>query len=304
MTGDNVRSWCNPGHRGHARATIALLCITLALLGACSALRLGYNQADKLAYFWLNRFVDFDDAQAQKVREGIAAWFAWHRRTQLADYVELLGRAEAELGADTTAERSCSWWPAVRSRIDRAADQAVPVIASIAATLKPVQLQNIEKRYEKTNREYRDDFMQTDPVLRSAEAAKRLIDHYESIYGNLEQFQKERLERMSDDSPYDSTLAFEERRRRQQEALRVLRRVAQEQPGDAAAQALIRDWLQRFDKPPSEAYRLYADKLIKHNCRVFADLHNRTSSAQRQFAKERLRAWATDLRVLAAERID
>src|SRR5580765_4822032 len=43
----------------------------LALLGACSALRIGYGAAPDLVYWWLDGYVDFDDTQTPRVREAI-----------------------------------------------------------------------------------------------------------------------------------------------------------------------------------------------------------------------------------------
>ena len=45
---------------------------------------------------------------------------------------------------------------------------AVPAMAEIVPTLSPAQLASIEKRYAKTNDEYRDDFLQRDPAKRAA----------------------------------------------------------------------------------------------------------------------------------------
>ena len=87
---------------------VAALCAVLLLAGGCSALRLGYNQADWVAYRWFNNYVSFDDAQARGTREALSSWFLWHRKTQLPDYQDLLLKIEAEVLADTSAERTCN----------------------------------------------------------------------------------------------------------------------------------------------------------------------------------------------------
>ncbi|MCX7224461.1 MAG: hypothetical protein NT071_02345, partial [Burkholderiales bacterium] len=38
------------------------------LLSGCSALRLGYSQAPELAYWWLDSYFDFTEAQTTRVR--------------------------------------------------------------------------------------------------------------------------------------------------------------------------------------------------------------------------------------------
>jgi hypothetical protein len=293
----------HPGWLARARGLVALALAAVALAG-CSALRLSYGQADTFAFIWLDRYVDFDATQGKAARNAIATWFAWHRRTQLPDYADLMTRAESEITANTTAERACAWWATVRTRLDRAVEQAVPPFAEVATTLTPAQLEHIEKRYAKTNKEYRDEFLQPDLAERHAATVKRTVDRYESMYGDLENFQKERLERLLSESPFDPARAYDERRARQREALQALTRLSRNKPDAATAQALIRDWVQRFFVSSSPAYREYAERVTRHNCQIFAELHNGMSPEQRQLASRKLRAYAADLRALAAERAD
>lgn len=283
---------------------VAVLCAALLLLGGCSALRVGYNQADWVAYAWLDRYVGFDDAQAKGVREALTGWFSWHRKTQLADYQALLLQIEADVHADVTPERTCGHWSAVRTRVDVAAARAVPAIARLAPTLKPAQLESIERRYAKTNAEYRTDFMQTDRARRSVEAAKRAVSRAESLYGELDVFQREKIERFAADSPFDPELAFEERRRRQQDALQTLRKLAEGRVEGAAAEAEVRAWIERIGRSPREAYRQQSARVLQHNCRLAADIHNITSPVQRRTASAKLKGWAADLRALATDSAD
>ena len=78
-----------------AKAAIIGGCLlALLLLGGCSAVRVGYNQAPTLAWWWLDGYMDFDATQAPKVKDTLAQWFAWHRSTQLPDYADLLAAAQ------------------------------------------------------------------------------------------------------------------------------------------------------------------------------------------------------------------
>ncbi len=66
-------------------------------------LKLGYGQASGFGFRWLDRYADFDDAQSLRLRTGLDEWFAWHRRSQLPDYADLLARARTEVLADVSA---------------------------------------------------------------------------------------------------------------------------------------------------------------------------------------------------------
>ena len=58
------------------RPIIGLLLLCLGLLGGCSLLRLTYPQAPTLAYWWLDGYVDFTNAQTPRVQEQLAEWLS------------------------------------------------------------------------------------------------------------------------------------------------------------------------------------------------------------------------------------
>lgn len=264
-------------------------------------LRLGYGQADALAFRWIDGYVDLDDAQALKVREGLHAWFAWHRRTQLEAYADLLTRVDAEIRNDTTGDRVCGWWSEARGRFDVALERAVPVFAEVAATLKPAQLENVQRRYAKANQEFRDEYLQPDPQRRARETVKRTAARAETLYDDIDDAQRAQIAKWLLGSPFDARVAFEERQRRQQDTLQLLRHLSSGQLDADAALAEVRAWAWRIDRSPREHYRRYAERLVQSNCRLAADIHNATRPAQREEASKRLRGWAADLRALAAD---
>ena len=283
------------------RTIIAVACLVLALLTGCGMLRLGYGQADVFAFRWLDSYADFDDAQALRVREALNRWFGWHRRTQLPDYADLLLRIEAEVRADTSADRVCGWWSRVRERIDMALDGAVPSFAELGASLKPGQLAHIEQRYAKANTEYREEYLQPEERRRVTETAKRVAGRAEWLYGELDDAQRTRVAEWVRESPFDPVEAYAERLQRQREGLALLSRLSREQLPPGAAEQAIRQWLETFERSPRPDYRAYSERLVRHNCALAAALHNTTSPAQRETASRRLRNWAGDLRALADE---
>ena len=283
------------------RVIIAVLCAGLALLSGCSMLRLGYNQAPDLAYWWLDAYADFNDVQTPRVRTALAQWFAWNRRTQLPDYAALLVRAQGEALVDTTPQRVCAFEADLRSRLDVAVDRAMPAAAELALMLSPAQLQHIERRYAKSNEEFRADYLQSDRAQRARASIKRAVDRIEMVYGDLDESQLERIDKALPLSPFDPELWLSERQRRQQDVLQMLRRLLAERASPDRAQAAVRAHVQQYARSPSEAYRAYSARLTEFNCAFGATLHNGMSAAQRQTAVQRLKGWENDLRALAGE---
>jgi hypothetical protein len=279
---------------------IAVLATAIVLLTGCSVLRIGYGQAPELAYWWLDAYVDFDDVQSHQVRASLARWFAWHRRTQLGDYADALAAAQSDMLADTTPERVCAWWDWARSRAVTAAAQAVPSGADLIASLTPSQWQHIERRHAKTNVEFRDAYLSSEPRKRLEASVKRTVDRAESLYGRLDDAQL-RVERRFGDRTADAELWFAERLRRQTELMQMLRRAKSEPLTPDGTAAALRVWIEHLGRSPRDDYRRYADRLTQYNCAFAARLHNSTTSAQRQVAAQKLKGWETDLRALAAD---
>lgn len=279
---------------------IVVMGLLAGLLAGCSAIRFGYNQAPDLLFWWLDGYADFDDAQSLRVRDGVAQWFAWHRRTQLPDYAGLLVRAQAELPSDTTPQRVCRWWDELRQRGERAAEQALPYAAEVMPTLKPAQIQHIERRYARINEEFRDDFLDKDPVRRQERSVKRAVERAEFLYGSLDAAQRALVARLVAESPFDADAWYAERLQRQQEALQMLRRLSNENAPRDTALATLRAYGERMARSPRESYRRYQERLEIYNCGFAASLHNATTPAQRQAAVTRLKGWEADFRALAA----
>ncbi len=277
-------------------AAFAVVC----LLASCSTLRLAYSQADELAYWWLDGHVDFDGEQTRQARDGIAHWFAWHRRSELPEYAALLERAAADIGTDTTPERACAWFTALRARADTAVRQALPAAARVVVTLRPEQLEQLARKHADVAEQARTDYLQADPAERTAAARKRAIDNAERVYGRLDAAQREMVAATVAASPFDPERWLAERLRRQRDLQQTLAGLAGASP--AVAEAALGAVWQRVQRAPDEGYVRYAQTLERYNCEAAARLHNATNAEQRTVARQRLRDWQSDLRLLAAAR--
>ena len=279
----------------------ALAGIALVGLTGCSALRVGYSQAPDLVYWWLDRYVDFDGDQTPKVRDALADWFAWHRRTQLPEYADLLVRTQKEVLVDTTPARVCEWQREVLRRAHTAYERAEPAAAQIVLTISPEQVAHLERRYKKNNDEFRDEYLQADPAKRARKNVERALERAEMLYGRLDDAQRTRVAEQLARSPFDPEIWLAERQQRQQDALRLLRSMGADgtMSREQAASAL-RGYIDRIERSPRDGYRRYSERLAEFNCTVAATLHNSTTPSQRRTAVRKLASWEGDLRAIAA----
>ena len=278
--------------------------LLLLLLGGCSAVRIGYNQAPTLAWWWLDGTMDFDTTQAPRVKDALEQWFAWHRRTQLPDYADLLAAAQLQVMQPATPQQLCRWSDDLRTRLAAALAHGVPLAAGLLPILKPAQLAHLERHYGKSNQEFEQDFLQQ-PEERMKASVDRTIDRAEMLYGRLDERQRQLIAVGVAASPFDPAAWYAERQALQAETLQTLARLTAGGPGRADREsnlAGLQALSMRMQRAPPGAYLNYQQRLIDYNCAFVAQLHNSTTVAQRQTARAKLNGWEQDLRALATQK--
>jgi hypothetical protein len=275
---------------------------TAVLLTGCSAVRLVYNQGQTLAYWWLDGYFDFDTEQGNRAREALSDWFRWHRATQLPDYAGLLAQAQQQILKDITPAETCRWVDDIRKRIEIAYMQGVPALAGLVRTLKPEQVRQIEKRYQKGDDDFRSDFLQATRAEQLEAANKRTVSRAETIYGRLDDAQRRMIAESMAASPFDAKRWLVERQVRQREIVETLRALQSSRADAARTEAALRVFAAHAVLSPRPAYREYQQRLYDYNCALVARLHNSTTPEQRRHALERLKGWEDDLRALTAQR--
>ena len=79
--------------------------LIVAILGACSLLRTGYDQADHLSLWWIDRKLNLNSTQSRWLKPELKALHDWHRQTQLPGYAALLDAiSRRSLGDESSAE--------------------------------------------------------------------------------------------------------------------------------------------------------------------------------------------------------
>jgi hypothetical protein len=286
---------------------LGLLMLAGLAVSGCSMVRLAYDQAPNLVYFWIDGYVDVNGEQTPPLRDAIDRWFAWHRRTQLPDYADLLARVQREVTEPTTPAAVCAWQAEGERRLDAALDEAAPAAAELILSLTPDQLQHIEARMAKAQVEMRADFLQTDPAERRAKSLERTVDRFEMLYGRLDTAQRQRLASLLAASTFDAERWLGERRARQREMLQAMTLASAAarsgaDRGAALQQARLASRLivDRTGRSPRADYRTYQQRLTQENCALIASMHNAMTPAQRQNARSKLKGWEDDLRTLVA----
>ena len=62
-------------------------------MASCSVVRLGYGQAPELAYWWIDSYIDLNEAQTPRLRKELDELAQWHRSRELPEIALLLQKA-------------------------------------------------------------------------------------------------------------------------------------------------------------------------------------------------------------------
>ena len=275
--------------------------LAVVLLQGCSTIKLAYNQAPDLAYWWLDGYVDFNGQQTPKVRDGIAALFAWHRSNELPKVAAWLQKGQALMPQNITAAQACSLYDEARGMVNTIADNALPALVEWAPTVTPDQLLALQKKQKKTIDEFSSDFITSTPAQRNAKRVKSAISRSEMVYGKLEATQIAAIEKFVATSSFDPALVVKERVQRQKEGVDMLRKLADTKPAPAAVQATLRAYITRSTTSPDPIYRAYAETIVREGCESFAAVHATTTPAQRTKAVQTLRGYEQDARTLSGQ---
>lgn len=268
------------------------------LLGACSAVRIGYNNAPSLLYWWIDGYVDFDEDQSVKARATLDTLQAWHARHELPAYIKLLQDLQAIAPADVTPEQVCVHMATVQERLRALIARGEPGIAALVPRLKPEQIEHLGRQFSKRNESWRDKWLSGTETQRRERRVKQAADRYEDFYGKLDERQLAMIRASVASSHFDPLLRHEETLRRQQEALQALRQVLTANRSEAVAAVSVHTVLQHALSPPDPAVRAHFEAVTQDNCRAIADLHNSTSAAQRSLAITALKNYEDEFRSL------
>lgn len=272
------------------------------LLNACSAMRVGYGNADSLARWWMDKYLDFTPEQDVLVRERLARLHLWHRQSQLPDYATVLREARDLVDGQPTAANSLELSESIIRRVRTLTDKAIPDVADLLASLTPAQIDRMAARLADRNADYAKEARLADGEAGQRKARmKRLLDRAEYWFGDFSGEQEAAIRRLIDAQPTGSQFWFDERLRRQREWLEIVRKVQRERPARDAVVAMLRDYAERFDIPVEPARRAQAIALRRSSAELAVAMHALTTKGQRDRARLKFDDLIRELGELAQE---
>ena len=278
------------------------LLLLVGALQACTGIKLGYNNGVDLAAWWLDGHIDFTSAQSQQVREDLRQLQLRNRQHDLPDYAQTLRQAQALVVHDMDAEQVCAVGTTLRGYVDALLAGAEPAATNLVQTLTPAQIRYLERKYAKTNAEYRNDWLDLTPAQVHQKRFDKALDRAEMVYGRMDALQKALIRQQVEQSRFDPQLVQAERLRRQADTLQTLRQLQRDTVTATDARNAVRSLLDRSMHSPQPGYHAYAQAKTLQDCQAIATVHNTTTPKQREAAVRWLAGYEQSLRELSAQR--
>ncbi len=279
-----------------------LIVAILALLGGCSAVRLGYDQAEPVLRWWADRHLDLSASQSRWLKDELRQFHVWHRQAELPAYADLVAVVARQSAGDIAAAQVCENIDSAATRLDVLLRQATPLLAGLARQLDAAQLQSLRRRFSEEDREWRDKWLDVPREKRTRQRVDDWIERAESYYGRLNREQREFILQAVLRSSWDPQLSWERRQIRQQQILVTLEKIIRQKPSQSEAESDIQGLIERSMRPDDPRMVAMQRAVQQEACANLAGLHQITSAEQRARARDKLTSYERDFRQLAAKR--
>lgn len=289
------------------RSRTWLLLSTALVLGACSAIKLGYNNSATFAHTYLTSKVDFDSDQSALMKTSLRGLVEWHRNNELPLLAEELQKARLVLAPrgenlqPVTAAQVNALNQAIRTSLRRTADEAAPVIAKNMLGLWPNQISDIQEALNKSNQDYREKRMASNAAERVEKSVERMAERFERWLGDLNPKQMARIEQWAKSAANNPEQNYEKRLKRQQVFMQLVSQSANRQIDQATltreVSQLLNDWQTPGNASEKKDFELRQQAVVD----LVVDVLNAANMQQRNNAAERAASWAEDFQILASK---
>lgn len=274
------------------------LAALLLALGACSAVKVAYNNIDLYLLWKADDYFALESGQKARLKAELEATTAWHRSEELWQYTALFEETRDRVGS-AISETDIEWLlSSVRMRYEALARHAAPRAAAVLSSLSPAQIAHFQATLQRENEAFAAEYVEVPPDVQRRQRFKRTVELMEEWVGPLSEAQRVRMEQMSLEIPLTNGLRHADRQRRQR-ALVAL--VTQYRTADTLAPAL-EAWLMEWDQGRSNDYQAAAREARRQTVAMVLELEQSLSSTQRSRLQLRLGRYARDLESLASTR--
>ena len=236
------------------------------------------------------------------VQKEIDKLFSWHRKTQLNDYVQILQTGQKQLAGNLTAADLQADYDDIKGRTQKLLLKAAPELAGLATSLEPDQIENLEKKFASNLDDFRKKNMKGSKEDQQKFRYKKSMEQFELWFGNFSKEQEEQIRKASDARPLDNEIWLNERKRRQNAILTLVRKVQQEKLSKEATIPLINTLIKdSFNRLENSEHKQCFEASEQGSLQLILTVVKIATPEQKAHAQKRMQGWIDDFRSLAAE---
>ena len=270
------------------KSLVCLLLFAVLLSQTSCSNEFIYNRVDRIAQFYIERYVDLDRDQSQFLKVNLESIKQWHRREELQGYLEFLDTVESDLRHDISGVTVAGWVERLRLAYNDIRDKVLPPMIEMAQTLTSDQIQELSANMEKRNRKLEKEYLSRDDSEYREHAYDEMDDRLSDWLGRLTAEQKQRLHTAVNGLERLDREWLAGRRSWQKQVIDELQR----KPG---WQARLTDLVKNRTEYSSERDIAANHRNEQRIYNAVADVLNMRSDRQQQKLQEKLHDWQKDL---------
>jgi hypothetical protein len=279
------------------RRVLFAVAAAATLAGCGSAMRVAYNNGDVALRFMAHEYFDLHGEQTDHLKVQLVRLHTWHRREELPQYAAIFGSAAERLGRGLTREDVVWAIAAVRTRYRVTMEQGADEFAPVAATFRPDNLEALERKLADNNEQFTKEFLSGDAAKQTRARAKRLMNWFDDWLGSVTPEQEGLIVRFAQAQPQMNRIRLDDRKRRQQEFVQLLRE--HRKSPDLAAR--MRDYFVNWERERGAEHRRMAREWEDRLVTLIIDVDRTLTPKQREHAVRRFEFFAQEARILAQQ---
>jgi hypothetical protein len=280
---------------------ITAICCLVLLITACSTVRFAYNQGDTLIRWWIDDHIGLTTEQEFLTRELLEQQFWWHRTEQLTDVSNTLEQLRRQLHRPLSTQEVSQFSDDLKKFIYAIAKKTTPDAAKIFVTLQSNQIEKMQKKMQKGNEKFLKQWLPPGVERQNKVRADKVIDRVEWLFGSINKEQEEKIRQHIKNNPLDMNMVYQDRLRRQNDLIKVVRTIQQNKLNQQQAEELLTVYMKNFEYGTTKEQQDFGKKRAAIGVQLSSFITHTMNDEQRKYASGRVETWALDIQELVKE---
>jgi hypothetical protein len=271
------------------------------LITACSTVRFVYNQGDTLIRWWIDDHIGLTADQEFLTRELLEQQFWWHRTEQLTDVSKTLEQLRRQLNRPLSTQEVSQFSDDLKKLIYAIAKKTTPDAAKLFVTLQSNQIETMQKRMQKGNEKFAKEWLPPGLEKQNKIRADKVIGRVEWLFGSINKEQEEKIRQHIKNNPLDMNIVYQERLRRQNDLIRIIKSINQNKLNQQQAEELLTVYMKNFEYGTTKEQQDFGKRRAALGVQLSSFITQIMNDEQRKYASGRVETWALDVQELIKE---